>query len=130
MKSARWLLLIAVVAVSTTCGGTTEPVSGWVDLQLTTPNSGDGGIVFTVGGGQVDSVRSNLPRLFTNQLSETSWKVLVAGNVTSGVIAQIHVPDVGKLGGYAATPVEVAGQDFAERSTSGYSITVQKGTSQ
>jgi hypothetical protein len=125
MRALRLVLMAAVVAITTTCGSTVEPVSGWVDIRLTTPNSGDGGIIFTVGGASVDSVRSSFPKLYTRQLSETSWQVLVAGNLNSAVIAQIHVPDVNKLGGYAATPTEVAGQDFAQRATAGYSLAIE-----
>lgn len=130
MKTLRVILLAAVTAVTTTCGGIAEPTSGWVDVHLTTPNSGDGGIVFTVGGAQVDSVRSSFPNLFTRQVSDTSWHVLVAGSLTTGVIARIYVPDVNKLTSYMAAPVEVAGQDFAQRSTTGYSLTVEKPTGQ
>lgn len=131
MKALRVvLLLVAFAAVTATCGGPVEPTSGWVDLQLTTPNTRDGGIMFTVGGAAVDSVRSSYPRLFTRQVSESSWQVIVAGSLSSGVIAQIHVPNIEKLGSYAATPIQVAGQDFAQRSITGYSLTVEKQTGQ
>ncbi len=125
MRALRLVLVSAVIAMTTTCGSTTEPVSGWADVRLTTQNTGDGGIIFTVGGAQVDSVRSSFPNLYTRQVSETSWQVLVAGNLTSGVIARIWVPDVNKLEGYTATPVEVAGQDFAQRAVAGYALTIE-----
>lgn len=125
-RRRRWLGLLAA-ALLLTCGESTEPPTpGWIDVRLDTPNTDDGGIIFVVSGGQIDSVRSALD-VFSSRQSETSWRVLVAGNARAGVIAQLWVQDVTSDSAYAAVVEEVASRTtFEQRPLSGYALTVQR----
>ena len=127
MSAARVLIgvitLIGVAAVLTTCRDSVEPpLPGWVDVRLTSPNGDDGGILFTVSGAQIDSVRSAFPNTFTRQESASVVRVIVTGTLTSGVVAQVFVPDVHVLSPYATSLVEIASRTFEQRSPAGYTL--------
>ena len=99
------------------------PVKGWLAVELTTPNADDGGIMFIATGGAIDSVRSTFPNVLSRAESATSMRVVVGGNLSSGKIAEIWVPDTRKFEQYSATPVEVATRGtFAQRPVTGYTL--------
>ena len=118
------LALVAAAALLTTCGDSVEPpVPGWVNVRLTTPNADDGGILFTVAGAQVDSVRLRFVNTFMRRESESSVRVVVAGTLSDAVVvAQVLVPDVNTLEPYTLTIHEVASRTFQQRSPSGYTL--------
>ncbi len=133
MTARRVLLVAGVVAGAAalaTCGSEPqepEPIPGWVNITVTTPNVNDGGIVFTVTGPAVDSVRTFFPNAFTRREGATQVRVVVIGTFRDGVVvAQVLVPDTGNLSGYSATVTEVAARapSFAQRSIADYSLTV------
>ncbi len=111
-----------------TCGSepVAPPTPGWVNVRLTTPNLDDGGILFTVTGAQIDSVRSTFPNTFLRRESASSVRVVIVGNLAAGTVAQILVPSIGAAGTYGATVVEVATRGtFAQRPTAGYTLSVE-----
>lgn len=121
-------LIASSVAVAT-CGdsptGNSKSQAGWLAVNMTTPASDDGGIMFVVGGGTVDSARSSYPNVLTRSESATSFRVIVGGNLAGGKIAELWVPDVRKAAQYTATTVEVATRGtFAQRAVTGYTLTV------
>jgi hypothetical protein len=126
----RLLVLAIAAGALSTCGeSTAPPTPGWLNVTLATPNSDDGGIVFAVNGGGVDSVRTSYPTIYTRAASDSSWQVLVAGNLAAGVIAQVWSPDVEQAGSYSATPLEVAARTtFTQRALSGYTLSVTSAT--
>ncbi|MDH3497252.1 MAG: hypothetical protein OER89_17195 [Gemmatimonadota bacterium] len=112
-----------------TCGSepAAPPTPGWVNVRLTTPNLDDGGILFTVTGAQIDSVRSTFPNTFLRRESASSMRVVIVGNLVAGTVAQVLVPDVRQAATYAGTVVEVAVRStFAQRPTAGYVLTVEQ----
>lgn len=127
MRPIRALLLLGLAAGLVTCGETTEPSApGWLIVRLSTPNTDDGGILFTISGGSVDSVRSSYPDLFIEKDSLVT-QVVVAGDIVAGGIVEIRVPDVTALGSYAATVDQVATRTtFAQRSPQQYSLAVER----
>ncbi len=127
MKSIRALLLVGLAAGVVTCSETTEPSApGWLLVRLTTPNTDDGGILFTISGGSVDSVRSTYPNLFTEKDSLVT-QVVVAGDIVAGGIVEIRVPDLTASGSYVATVDQVATRTtFAQRSPQQYSLAVER----
>lgn len=120
--------VIAGAMTLSTCGSDPqEPTPGWVNVTLTTPNTKDGGIVFTISGPAVDSLRSSLPNVFTRRESATQVRAVVIGTLWDGaVVAQVLVPDVGNLSGYSAVVTEVAARapSFAQRPVADYSLTL------
>jgi hypothetical protein len=129
MKPLRVLGLAALVVVVGTCEG---PRPGWLQVQLVSPNANDGGVLFTVGGGPVDSVRSSFPDFYAQRLGEgDSWRVLVAGTPVANVIAEIWVPDVGVAASYTGTVEQVAHvSSYAQRPTAGYQLSIGRSLTQ
>ena len=121
--------LILMALLLTTCrdstGGNDRPTAGWLALRLTTPNSDDGGVLIAVSGAAIDSIRSSLPVLITRRESGTSIRAVISGNVTSGVIAEIRVPDTRQSAQYAAVISEAASRgNYAQRNIAGYQLSV------
>ncbi len=119
--------MVAGVAALSTCSDPQEPTPGWANITLTTANTEHGGIVFTLTGPAVDSVRSSLPSTFTRRESATQVRAVVIGALRDGaVVAQVLVPDTGDLSGYLVTVTEVATRapSFAQRPVAGYSLTL------
>ena len=135
MNLRRGLLMaltLSVAATALTCKDSTsddsDPVAGWLAIEMTPPNGDDGGIMFIVTGGTVDSVRSSHPNVLSRTESATSMRVVVAGNLTAGKIAEIWVPDTRRVAEYSATPVETASRGtFAQRATTGYTLKLSRG---
>ena len=131
MKRRDALALVLIAAIALTCKGDspTEPVPepGWLRVSLSTPNGDDGGIMFVVGGGVVDYVRSSHPHGLTRSEEPTTHRIIVGGSIGNGVIAQIWVPDQRKVADYSATVLEVARRGtFGQRLATGYSLSIQR----
>lgn len=135
----RALPIVAVLALglfALSCGDSNtsgpdpepDPVAGWLSVRLTTSNSDDGGIMFTVSGGQIDSIRSSYSELHTAAAGSTSRRVIVAGTLTpGGVIAEVLVPNVQSATNYSATVEQVAARDtYQQRPTSSVSLAVER----
>ena len=136
MKPFLWTALGVATILFLSCGDSTpsepppppDPIPGWLRIRLNSPNSDDGGIMFTVAGGQIDSVRSAYPELFVSQGNPGSTRIIVAGDLTSGgLLAEIMVPDVGSVADYAATVEQVAARaSFEQRQPSAFSLVVER----
>lgn len=136
----RLLLLTALVAVTIlvlSCGDSptssddpppsTDPVPGWLKIRMSSPNADDGGILFLVSGGQIDSVRTAFPDLFVSDWATTAKRIIVAGDLTSGIVVEIKVPDVASVTSYAAVLEQVASREaFEQQQVSGYSLVVER----
>lgn len=126
MTRLRRLLPLALTAALITCSGTEPAGPGWLDVRLVSPNADDGGVMFVVRGGPIDSVRSPFPDLYTNEISASQWEVIVIGNVSSTVVARLWVPDLDAAPDYSATVEQVAsGATFEQRATGAYSMVVE-----
>jgi hypothetical protein len=124
MRLLRVLGLALLLAALGTCEGPPQP--GWLQVRLVSPNGDDGGVLFAVSGGPIDSVRSSFPDFFSAQHGAT-WRMLVAGTPVSGVIAQIWVPDPSAAPVYTATVEQVAqAATYAQRSAGGYQLRVAR----
>ena len=102
------------------------PARGWLNVQLTTPNSDDGGIVFTVAGGPIDSVRF-VHEGFSTAVSDSIWRFLATGKLSNGAIAQLLVPNVDNPSVYRPEIQEVAALiTYEQRDLAGYRLQVVK----
>ena len=104
-----------------------DPIAGWLKVRLNTPNADDGGIMFTISGGQIDSIKSAYPDLFTSAAG-SSRRVIVAGNLTTGgIVAELLVPDVEMAANYSANVEQVAARDsYEQRSASAVTLSVER----
>lgn len=131
------LLLLLLFAISCR-DGLTNPdaqpnpapqakVAGWVSIALTTPNQNDGVVQLSLSGAPIDSLELVDSRGFASLLNGTG-RLLVTGQIASGVVARMWVPDIKATASYVGT-VEAA----AARSTyqlqdvsQGYSVKVTR----
>lgn len=132
---AQTLLLLAAVAGTYACKreSLTEPapipppppsVAGWLDVHLDTPEENDGGLLFTVSGGRMDSLRSDF-RSYHAVLSDTAWRVLLTGQLSPGLVARIRVPDLDAAERYSARLQQVAARgSYTQRGLAGYQLRI------
>ena len=126
-RTAAALIVASLAFVLVTCSesdpgpGPTGP--GWLSLSLESPRSDDGGVLISVTGGQIDSVRSSYADLFSTTASQSA-RMIISGNIVSGVVAEIFVPDVGQSASYSVALDEVAARTFEQRNPADYSVAV------
>lgn len=133
MTRSRRLLLgsaLALMAVAgPSCESVNAPEPGTLSVSLTTPNTGDAGILFTVFGTVTDVSVSGSSYTLFSRLGSGEARVLVFGNLQTGPVVTIDVPDVGAVASYSATVLDVIGRSNDVRSShAGYEITFAKGT--
>jgi hypothetical protein len=129
-RLARMLLAVAGLASGLSCKDSSAPPpppqDGPVNVTLTSPSAEDGAILFTVGGGTIDSVTApagSTLQVISNSAAQRT--VLVRGTLATGtVLAQVWVQDVGVS--YTATVSQAAAKTYAQRSLTGYSLSVSK----
>jgi len=126
MKRLRALGLAALLVALGTCGGPDLPTTGWLQVLLSSPNTDDGGVLFIVSGGPIDSVRSSYADFFAARQGG-SWRMLVAGGLAPGVVAEVWVPDLGAVATYTGTVEQVAQRTtYAQRPTSAYRVSIER----
>ena len=99
---AAGLLLVC----ATTDNGT--PHAGTLSLTLTSGGTTDGAVVVIVSGGPVTSVAAPAAYQVASNADGEGTHIMVLGNIGSGVIATITVPDASQAGAYVATVVQVS----------------------
>lgn len=100
-------------------------VSGWLTIQLTTPNSTDGAVQLAVSGPGADSVRAVSPYTGYGVITSGSGHVVVAGSIVAGAVARVWVRDVSKSGQVVASVSAAAARGtYALSNLSGYRATV------
>ncbi|HUG26843.1 MAG TPA: hypothetical protein VMK53_00995 [Gemmatimonadales bacterium] len=104
------------------------PVPGWLNLHFTTPYANDGAVQLTVVGGVIDEIQLQPQFAGYAGVATGSARVLVTGQIASGTVARIRVPDINKVSGYQALIGQVAerGNYALRSSTLGYRAEVVK----
>jgi hypothetical protein len=96
------------------------PTGGWLTLQLTTPRSNDGAVQFVVSGPTIDSARVISYNGFATSTGSVA-NMVVTGQVASGTVGQIYVPDLSRTGEYQASVLAAAARDsYTLQDVSGY----------
>lgn len=116
----RPLVLLLLILLATACGTgeLTNPetpsrplpnqaVPGWLSLLYSTPNADDGAVQIRISGPAMDSLTLTGGRGLA-AVVEGAGRVLVAGDVQSGVIARMWVPDIRKSELYLTLVEQVA----------------------
>lgn len=133
MTARKLLYLVVITVTSLSCGGGGDsgtgpvpPDPGPVDVLLTTPNSSDGALLLSITGGAITSVQAQGFELAASPPG-TSVKVLVRGNLTTGAIATVTVPDRNKLSNYNVTVLQAAARGtYVQSPTTGYAVTLRR----
>ena len=107
-------------AVATAPSTPAGPTGGWLTVQLTTPRSDDGAVQLSVTGPAIDSVKILTYDGFETHTA-TGTDFVATGNITSGDLARIHVPDLSRTTEYHASVSAAAARDSYElQSLTGY----------
>ncbi len=128
MRRLRAVVLALLIASTFRCGDSTTPMPaltgpGWLPLQLETSATDAGGVLVTIRGGAVDSVRSAVHDVFSRRVGPL-MKVAVVGNMTSGVIAEILVPNTERASSYSASVDQAAARTLEQRDVTDYEVSV------
>ena len=121
LAAASVMLLAACSSqVSTAPSTPAGPTGGWLTVQLTTPRTDDGAVQLSVTGPAIDSVTIvSYDGFATRGATETD--LVATGNITSGDVARIHVPDLSRTTEYHASVSAAASRDsFALQLLDGY----------
>jgi hypothetical protein len=110
------------------CSESNEPAKpGFAAVSLVTPQTDDGAILLSITGPGISDVKpaTSAYSAYWRVVSPTEARVIVLGNLSSGVLATFGVPDVRHVDQYSVTVLEVANRSDAMRtSTSAYHMTV------
>jgi hypothetical protein len=120
------LIFPLLAGASSACSGPASgPVATTLGVGLESPYRDDGAVLFTVTGGRVDSVETPGYTLYTSRPDANTLQVIVTGNVSSGAIARLHLPDERLVSRYAATVNQAAARgSYTQRDPAGYRLTL------
>jgi hypothetical protein len=121
---AALALLLAACGAESPTSNTPAPlpaaVSGWLTVQLATPNSDDGAVQIAVSGPGVDSAKV-LGYDGYAAVANTNANLIVTGAITNGSIARIFVRDLSQTSRVQATVVAAAARSsYALQELNGY----------
>ena len=125
MTASQPRLWLAVILLAG-CSNSTGPTAGVLNLTVTSPHKDDGGIMLSVYGGPVDSVEA-VGSVIHSARAADSVKMIVIGNLGSGVIARVHIPDNRQASRYSVQIKQVAArQTYAQRDPAGYTVSLAR----
>lgn len=114
------------------CSGNEGPTAGELEVRLATPNTDDRAVLIRVIGARTSfaAPAGTNYRVFAPPASGDTSRVLViapqSGHLAAGPLLRVSVPDTRKADTYLATVQDVATTSYAQRSVSGYLLTVVK----
>lgn len=119
--------LTALLGAGLGCGNeaTAPAMPGAAITSLTTPNADDGAILVTVTGPGLANVQpaGSGYLVFWRLVSPQEVRALVVGDLGSGPLFTVDVPDLRRVGEYSGTVVEAASRADAVRvGVSGYAV--------
>jgi hypothetical protein len=119
------LLLAGLSALASCSHDISGPTSGTLTVNLASPNSDDGAVLFTVSGGPIDSVASPGHQIYSARLDSKTLRLIVTGDVASGTIATIYLADMRLASSYSATVNQVAARgSYAQHDAASYTLTL------
>ena len=130
-RRAAWAL--GGLAALWSCGGgdlaapsdpTPHAVAGALLVSLGGGRSDLGAVILTISGGKIDSLTAAGYRLFPSRTSDSDFRAIVVGNLVTGAIVKMWVPDVAAAPRYHVTADEAAGRDLSEVDPSSVALSV------
>jgi hypothetical protein len=116
--------MVLCIGLLAGCSDTaSEPVAGTLQVALTSPFTDDGALLFTITGGRIDSVEAAGLTIYTSRPDASTLEVILLGNVGSGTIARLNIPDERLASQYSATLSQAAARGtYAQRDPAGYHL--------
>lgn len=135
LSDLRKIMLFLLLLLAISCGdGSTGPSHpdnvvqpGWLSVALTTPNANDGVVQLSLAGGRIDSLEVTGGQGFA-MLVNGAGRLLVTGDVGSGVVARMWVPDTRAFASYSGSVEAAAARSTYQLQdiTPGYSVHVTR----
>jgi hypothetical protein len=125
----RYLTLAAIVLVLLAAPACDGPTAGELSIDLVTPNSDDGAILFKIRTpyprefGELTPACSGC-QAFAHRVNESELYCVVTGQLESGPLVRIVVSDLSPMSVYEVAILEIAGADRNLRSNVGYELRV------
>jgi hypothetical protein len=117
------LMTVTALSLSDCSSEPSGPVPTTLDVNFSTAADDDGAVLFTISGGPVDSVDAAGYRVYLARVDSNTLRVIVAGQIGSGIVARIHIPDDTRLPQYSATLNQVAARaSYVQRDPATYSL--------
>ena len=124
MTNLKAVMHLSLVLAPAACSNSTGPTAGILKVTVASPFQDDGAILLSVYGGPVDSVESVGYPIYSARVADT-LKIIVTGNLNSGVLARMHIPDAREGSRYNAHIDQVAArQTYARHEPGGYTVTL------
>lgn len=102
-------------------------VPGTLTIHLISAGTNDGALVLLVGGGPVTSIEAVGSYEVTSNTDVTGVHLLVVGNLATGGLVRLHVPDISRVNDYLALITQVADRStFGLIDAAGYSVTIDQ----
>jgi len=121
--SARHALMLSALLFS--CSSGTGPMSGSLNVKLSSLRGDDGAVLFTISGGPVESVEAVSGTVRSAQIDANTLRVVITGNLSAGAIARVRIADVTQASRYSATVNQVAARSsYVPRDPGQYSISL------
>ena len=131
----RWTRAFGILYITSAfalvaCGrdkGPAGPRAGELTLTLTTPFPDDGAILVAITGPGIGTVRATSDALALHSRAVAGGvRVAVFGDIASGSLLRIAVPDASQASKYSASVIEVSDRANAVRAVlSGYKAKVE-----
>ena len=124
------LAVLLTAAVGTACGGgdgggPTKPVAGELVVRLASPNATDGALIVRVIG-PVTGVTPAGNYGVSHVTEGNITRVILTGDIASGDLLRVKVPDVNQVLSYSAIVEQAASRvDYALFSISNYSLAIR-----
>jgi hypothetical protein len=119
------LVLLFACGEPETLGPNLPEGPGFLAVQLSTPNTDDGAVWFTLSGGPMDSVRVNQKTILTRDGGANRRSVIVVGVISSGTVASFWVPERRDVANYQAVLEQASGlAAYEQQDITNYTLTV------
>ena len=119
------LITVLGLGLFSCSGSTTGPAEGVLTLELRSPNSDDGAVLFTLTGGPVEAIESEGHSVYSTVIDPGTTRIVIAGDLGSGTLARIRIADRDQAAQYAGVVEQVAQRSsFAQRDPAGYQLRV------
>ena len=127
VRLALMLWVAAVGLISGCSGAASGPVGATLEVVLASPAQDDGAVLLTLSGGPMDSLETASPNytLYPSRSGPSTLRVIVTGELGSGPILRIHIPDESRIPQYSATIEQIAARTtYTQRDAGAYSLTL------
>jgi hypothetical protein len=121
--------LVLILGLAAGLSGCSEPPSATVSttlaVTLSSPFTDDGGLLFTISGGPVDSVETPGYALYSSRTDANTLELIVSGQLISGTIARVHIPNDRLVPQYSVKVLQAAARSsYAQRDPAAYGLTL------